>query len=334
MGIAGTQQRSILWCAVAGGALAGYVSTGTLNGALIGAFSAAAFYGVGSYFEHISETGGNSSFGKAIADNLRLSKTIAHGMTGGVISKLQGGRFAHGFASAGVTKAFSKTIADINIGSKFGNAALQSTAAAVVGGGVSEATGGKFGNGARTAGFGYLFNQLASKAIDLVTKVQIGYKKIGQLGGDSYHHAYVKVVGPDGQSYYIRGGPSSDGGGSGLSAVGSDASGSGSSGGVFYGDLKITDGIEAMRIETMQPDADLQTVYTSNRSFSDVVDQLRSFGNAVTRANIGYSPYSTNSNAFAHQSIEALGVPRPSASVWAPGSDSILDVGDYCYVCF
>ena len=36
--------------AVAGGALAGYVSTGTLNGALIGAFSAAAFYGVGSVF--------------------------------------------------------------------------------------------------------------------------------------------------------------------------------------------------------------------------------------------------------------------------------------------
>jgi len=151
---------------VAGGALAGYVSTGTLNGALIGAFSAAAFYGVGQYFDDIAQTGGTSSFGKAIADNLRLSKTIAHGMTGGVISKLQGGRFAHGFVSAGVTKAFSKTIAGINAGNDYGNMALQSTAAAVVGGGVSEATGGKFGNGAKSAGFGYLFNQLVSDGFE------------------------------------------------------------------------------------------------------------------------------------------------------------------------
>jgi len=150
---------------IAGGALAGYVSTGTLNGALIGAFSAAAFYGVGQYFKGLENTGGKSGFGKAIISNLRLSKTIAHGMTGGVISKLQGGRFAHGFISAGVTKAFSKTIAGINVGNDYGNMALQSTAAAVVGGGVSEATGGKFGNGARSAGFGYLFNELISSEI-------------------------------------------------------------------------------------------------------------------------------------------------------------------------
>jgi len=50
--------------------------------------------------------------------------------------------------------------------------ALQSTAAAVVGGGVSEATGGKFGNGARTAGFGYLFNQFISDGGGFKTRAE------------------------------------------------------------------------------------------------------------------------------------------------------------------
>ena len=145
--------------AVAGGALAGYVSTGTLNGALIGAFSAAAFYGVGQYFDDIARTGGSSGFGKAIADNLRLSKTIAHGMTGGVMNKLGGGRFAHGFASAGTTQAFAKTIGGIGNGDRsFGITAARVTSAAIVGGSASELSGGKFANGAVTGAFSRAFN--------------------------------------------------------------------------------------------------------------------------------------------------------------------------------
>ncbi|MBU1187685.1 MAG: hypothetical protein KKC01_01520, partial [Gammaproteobacteria bacterium] len=87
--------------AVAGGALAGYVSTGTLNGALIGAFSAAAFYGVGSYFDGLSHSNGLSA-AKATAEAgggaldivgsyaanaslnsvQQIGKVIAHGVTG------------------------------------------------------------------------------------------------------------------------------------------------------------------------------------------------------------------------------------------------------------
>jgi len=145
--------------AVAGGALAGYVSTGTLNGALIGAFSAAAYYGVGSYFDDIAQTGGTSGFGKAIASNLRLTKTIAHGMTGGVMSKLNGGRFAHGFISAGTTQAFAKTIGGIGDGERsFGITAARVTSAAIVGGAASELSGGKFANGAVTGAFSRAFN--------------------------------------------------------------------------------------------------------------------------------------------------------------------------------
>jgi len=155
---------------VAGGALAGYVSTGSLNGALIGAFSAAAFYGVGSYFEGLSHSNGleaANAAGTAGAGNVqqavayasnaslnsvqRIGQVVAHGMAGGVVGNLQGGRFAHGFVSAGVAQSFARTIGRIGNGYRsFGISAARVTAAAVVGGTASEMTGGKFANGAVT----------------------------------------------------------------------------------------------------------------------------------------------------------------------------------------
>ena len=38
------------------------------------------------------------------------AKTLSHGIVGGVMSVLQGGKFGHGFASAGVTQAFAGKI--------------------------------------------------------------------------------------------------------------------------------------------------------------------------------------------------------------------------------
>lgn len=68
--------------------------------------------------------------------------------------------FGHGFASAGLTKA-----ANINgISERFGGDGsmpwriARVTAAAIVGGTISDATGGKFANGAVTAAFGQAFN--------------------------------------------------------------------------------------------------------------------------------------------------------------------------------
>ncbi|WKD48572.1 RHS repeat-associated core domain-containing protein [Microbulbifer spongiae] len=61
------------------------------------------------------------------------------GVTGGVLAKLGGGKFAHGFISAGVGGGFGQ---DTHIAVKM-----------VVSGLVSEATGGKFANGAATAAF-------------------------------------------------------------------------------------------------------------------------------------------------------------------------------------
>lgn len=75
------------------------------------------------------------------------------------MSKLNGGRFAHGFISAGTTQAFAKTIGGIGDGERsFGITAARVTSAAIVGGAASELSGGKFANGAVTGAFSRAFN--------------------------------------------------------------------------------------------------------------------------------------------------------------------------------
>ncbi|WP_157981240.1 RHS repeat protein [Aliidiomarina iranensis] len=77
--------------AVAGGA-AGFmgdaVATGSLKGALQGAFSGAVFGAIGAQF----------------GDAKTYVQVGAHSMAGGVLGKLHGGNFGHGFFSAGFTK--------------------------------------------------------------------------------------------------------------------------------------------------------------------------------------------------------------------------------------
>lgn len=59
---------------------------------------------MGSYFE-------SAKWAKSANDATKLSaigrtaKIVAHGVTGGVLSDVQGGKFAHGFASAGFSEA-------------------------------------------------------------------------------------------------------------------------------------------------------------------------------------------------------------------------------------
>jgi len=164
--IAGT---SAAWgVAIGGGALAGLVNSGNLRGALYGAFSAAAFHGVGTYFSNIRGAAAKNlgRFGNFVKDNLRLTKTIAHGLTGGIMNELQGGKFAHGFLSAGATQALAPSIESIGIGDgalSFGDRALRVAAAAAVGGTVSEVTGGKFANGAVARAFSRGFGELAPR---------------------------------------------------------------------------------------------------------------------------------------------------------------------------
>lgn len=74
-----------------------------------------------------------------------MESFAASGFTGDVMSDIQGGKFGHGFISAGFDAAVS---------GQFGqNPYVQVLGAAIVGGSISAVTGGKFVHGAITAAF-------------------------------------------------------------------------------------------------------------------------------------------------------------------------------------
>ncbi|MDZ7922612.1 MAG: RHS repeat-associated core domain-containing protein [Marinagarivorans sp.] len=99
-----------------------------------------------------------AAFGAIGRSNFNLAtKAVMHGIVGGTASVLQGGKFGHGFVSAGVAK-----LANVNgmYGTQqgIGHTIARVAMAAIIGGTVSEATGGKFANGARMAAMAQLFN--------------------------------------------------------------------------------------------------------------------------------------------------------------------------------
>jgi hypothetical protein len=128
---------------MATGFVAGGIATGSLKGALVGAFTAGAFHGVGTHFQGLGK----------LTSGLKAAKALAHGVVGGISSVLNGGKFGHGFASAGISQAMGGTIDGIS------DKAGRIVASAVVGGTVSEITGGKFANGAVTGAFSRAFNE-------------------------------------------------------------------------------------------------------------------------------------------------------------------------------
>ena len=130
--------------------------TGTLEGTLWGAFSAVTFYGIGQKFGgSLGEGMGVMGSGYSKAGLARA--TAAHGVAGGTLSKLQGGRFGHGLASAGITKIASPAIEFAANDDSFAEASM----ATIAGGSISSISGGKFANGAVTAAMAYAFNSLA-----------------------------------------------------------------------------------------------------------------------------------------------------------------------------
>ena len=80
-----------------------------------------------------------------------------------------GGKFGHGFLSAGVTKGVTGAVHG-------GSPLIRVAASATIGGTVSEISGGKFANGARTAVYQYLYNEWLTKAASLVVQLAPGYE--------------------------------------------------------------------------------------------------------------------------------------------------------------
>jgi len=121
-----TMTSSIL-AGAAAGEVGGLFATGTMQGAFIGAVSGGFAGGIAA----AGWQGGAEALGRAFI--------------GGAVSHLQGGKFGHGFAAAGVSSLFSPSVdaGDISTG--------QIIQQALIGGAVSQATGGKFANGAGSA---------------------------------------------------------------------------------------------------------------------------------------------------------------------------------------
>jgi len=147
--------------AVGGGFASAFVATGSLRAGLWGALSAAVFWGIGTGFSQ-TRTVGTGTAMKTIreASGASIAKAAAHAAAGGTLNVLQGGKFGHGFLSAGVSEALSPAIGTASSGGGAGGVVAGTVASAVVGGTVSELSGGKFGNGAQTGAFQYLFNQV------------------------------------------------------------------------------------------------------------------------------------------------------------------------------
>jgi hypothetical protein len=86
------------------------------------------------------------------------TRLLGHGVAGGVSSTLQGGRFGHGFVSAGVTEAAKPGL------TRLGEGARRAVAEAIVGGTASAAPGGKFANGAVTAAMSYAMGRTGTSS--------------------------------------------------------------------------------------------------------------------------------------------------------------------------
>lgn len=132
------------------GAIAGAISTGSVQGAVIGAFSAGLNHYIG---EGVGKIAGIHGANAARAASLAL-----HGIRGGIVAKLQGGKFGSGFKTAGLTETFSPLA-----GAAGDSIWTQTAVAAIIGGTISELMGDKFANGAGSAAFAQLFNHAGDK---------------------------------------------------------------------------------------------------------------------------------------------------------------------------
>ena len=137
------------------------VISGAVTGAVIGGFSAGAFYGVGSAFSGQAGSLGASNSVGAFA---------GHGLVGGLRESAQGGNFWSGFASGALTKITSA------YGPVFDDTTANVARAAIVGGAVASVSGGNFANGAATGAFSYLFNDLFHQEAKPVVKQRLTFR--------------------------------------------------------------------------------------------------------------------------------------------------------------
>ncbi len=172
-----------------GGFLAGLITTGSFKGALIGGLTGAAFAGVGSFFANpsgaaakwglVKSVGHIASKGVAQLTNLGVAaKALAHGVIGGLSSKLSGGSFSKSFLSTGLVAAFTPVIDRLGGGMtnrSLSSVGLRTGAAALLGGVAQKLIGGSFSMGARLGAFSRFFNT-EGQAVKIGDKIEQWFK--------------------------------------------------------------------------------------------------------------------------------------------------------------
>jgi RHS repeat-associated protein len=142
--------------AIVTGAVAGGIQSGNVRGAAVGALTAAAFVGIDQAF---GVQAGEQWSG--LSQSAYAGRALSYGVAGGVIGTMQGGRFGHGFASAGFGALLGPMDSDGG-----DNVAFKGLSAAMVGGTISAIGGGNFANGAITAALSFALGSLRPMALD------------------------------------------------------------------------------------------------------------------------------------------------------------------------
>jgi hypothetical protein len=165
---------------LAGGAMLGATQSQSIKGAAWGAFSSLAYFGVGSYFESAAwAKTGVHVFGTKLNLAGYSAKVLSHGVLGGGVQHLQGGRFGSGFAAAGLTEATSGIIDGIDPSNPDVSRALRIATAGMVGGTASALTGGKFAAGFITAAFARAYNAEGhEETCDEVCVIERDYREL------------------------------------------------------------------------------------------------------------------------------------------------------------
>lgn len=144
-------------------AAAPYGGTAMLQGALFGGLSAGVAYGIGSGAQLLGKSAaqGGAGWNSGAVMGARVG---AHGLAGGGMSVLRGGKFGSGFVSSAASTALAIPGSP---GDSGWAVAMKTAWSGAVAGGVSRATGGKFGDAAMQGAFQYLFNdRLHDQLID------------------------------------------------------------------------------------------------------------------------------------------------------------------------
>ena len=167
----GTALANTPTAAASGGFAGGMVSSGgDLNAGAKGAITALMFYGVGSAspYKDIKDSNGVVT----TAAN-PIGNVLGHAAVGCISATMSGGDCGSGAVSAGVADYASNNMPGVFDS----NLASRTAYVAIVGGTSSVISGGKFANGAESAAYGYLFNELMHQGTPKEAMQRSGYAR-------------------------------------------------------------------------------------------------------------------------------------------------------------